>query len=428
MMSSGDYQTGLQRAARGGPSLRSDRRALPAALSAGVAKAFAEHRLSALWNGRVSGKLHLPWKRSGIRPGTHLRIEGQPGLWKVARWSLNRMVVSLEVVRVPAGFIPAAADASPGRPIGHLDQPYGATTLFLLDLPWIDEGTATRPLLLAAAAGASSAWKRAALMTSYDGGVSWQEEGTTAAPAVIGRATSVLAAGGAALIDARNSVDVELLNDAMWLESRGDEGLVAGANLAVLGDELIQFGSVEPIGERRFRLSRLLRGRRGSEWAASTHRMRDAFVLLGRESLAPIDPLPGSVGAELRISAQGIGDGDDAVLASTSIEGRAMQLPSPVHFTASKAGNGDIIFSWARRSRTGWIWLSGSDTPLGEESEAYRLFLSGATFSRATTLGNPFYTYTAAQQAEDGFTGALQAEVTQMGTHASSRSARLSMA
>ena len=51
-----DYQTGLQRALRDGPSQRTDPRALAAALDAGLAKAFAEHRLAAQWAARTTAK------------------------------------------------------------------------------------------------------------------------------------------------------------------------------------------------------------------------------------------------------------------------------------------------------------------------------------------------------------------------------------
>ena len=51
----------------------------------------------------------------------------------------------------------------------------------------------------------------------------------------------------------------------MALQHAGDAALLAGANAAMLGAELIQFGRAEPLGQGRYRLSRLLRGRGGSD-------------------------------------------------------------------------------------------------------------------------------------------------------------------
>jgi hypothetical protein len=79
----------------------------------------------------------------------------------------------------------------------------------------------------------------------------------------MGSAVSILSAGDSALIDRAGAVEVQLLHDEMWLEGRSDDALAAGANLAQLGDELIQFGDAEPLDGGRFRLSRLLRGRMG---------------------------------------------------------------------------------------------------------------------------------------------------------------------
>ena len=157
-----------------------------------------------------------------------------------------------------------------------------------------------------------------------------------------------------------------------------------GANLAALGGELIQFGSAEPLGGRRFRLSRLLRGRRGTEWA-TLHAPGEPFALIEAESLAVLEAPLGSLGGEARLLAQGLGD-PEGVLAVRTVTGEAMRPPPPVHLRAQKLANGDLALSWVRRSRSGWVWLSGSDTPLGEESEGYRLTLAGEGFERSVTV------------------------------------------
>ena len=422
-----DYQTGLQRATRGGPGLRADRRALPAVLGADAAKSFAEQRLAALWAGRVSAKLHLPWRRSDVRPGRHVRLEGQAGLWRVERWALDWMVVSLELVRVATGALAPAAGASAGRPIGHPDLPHGPTSFWIFELPFDPGQEPPRPRLMVAAAGAQAGWRRAELMASFDGGGSWQNAGATGGASVAGTVLEAPGPGASALFDARNSIVVELLNSAMWLESRDDAALVAGANLALVGDELIQFGHVEVLGQDRFRLSRLLRGRRGTEHATSRHSQGARFVLIEQQSLAVIEPPVEALGGEARIIAQGLGDSEEGVSASAIIAGEAMRPPSPVHLAAVRAPNGDVDITWVRRSRSGWSWLDGSDTPIGEESERYRVSLACASGERVATVAVPQFLYSVAQQVEDGFTGSLEIAVTQLGTAAASRPALLTI-
>ncbi len=419
-----DYQTGLQRATRPGAALGSDRRAVAASLDAGTAKALAARRLERLWAERRSAKVNLAWSRLGLAAGRRIRISGRPGLWKLVRWTLDRMVLTLELSGVPGPAPAAEGGASAGRPVAQPDLVHGPTSLLLLDLPLLAEELPGRPRLLAAAAGAEAGWRRAELSASFDGGASWVAAGATAPPAILGTALSAAGPAGAALFDERSAVEVELLNDAMWLESRSDASLAAGANLALLGEELVQFGVATPLGDRRFRLSRLLRGRRGTEWAAGLHSAGEPFALIEAGSLAAIDVPLGALGGEARLLATGLGD-PDGVLALRAVSGEAMRPPSPVHLSARRRPNGDLDLSWVRRSRAGWVWLSGSDVPLGEEAEAYRLTLAGEGFERSLILASPGFLYTAAEQAADGPPGPIAIEVVQLGTSAPSRPASI---
>jgi hypothetical protein len=295
----------------------------------------------------------------------------------------------------------------------------------LLDLPiGGDREIAARPRLFAGAAGAGAGWRSAALQASFDGGASWTAAGATAAPATIGTLLAPLSARGSALVDTASSLEVELLHDGMWLESRNDSALAAGANLAAVGNELLQFGVAEQVAPRRFRLSRLLRGRRGSEWAAE-HSAGERFVLVAPESLLAVEVPAAAVGGQARVLATGLGDGPDGVEAEASVTGEALRPPSPVHLRAAWTAAGDLKIGWVRRSRGGWTWMNGADTPLGEEREAYRVTVAGAFGIVAADVAGPAFTYSAAQQAADGAARPFTIEVVQLGSHAPSRPARL---
>jgi hypothetical protein len=416
-----DFQTGLQRAVRGdGGGRATEQLALPAALSAGAAKTLAEHRLASLWAGRTTAKLRLGWRRAGLRPGDPIALAAEAGAWRVTRWTLGPMQVTLELMRA-AGPPPPELAGSPGRPASQPDLPHGPTILRLLDLP-LGDGASAKPWIAALAAGEEAGWRRAALSASFDGGASWQAAGATAAPAVLGVALSALAPAGAALLDRANMVEVALAGDA-WLESRDDDALVAGANLAMLGEELIQFGAAEPLGDGHFRLSRLLRGRRGTEWAAALHMAGEDFALIDAEALVAIEaPAPGG---EARVLANGVGDAAEGVAASVAVTGAALRPPAPVHVRVQQTGGGDLAISWVRRSRQGWGWTDGGDTPLGEEREAYRVTISGAGFERIIESAAPSCVYAAAEQAADGAAAPLQLSIVQAGTFAPSRPAIL---
>jgi len=421
-----DYQTGLQRASRGGPGGKGERRSVAAALDAEVARAAAQLRLDSLWAGRETGTVNFAPSRLGLRPGAVLRIEGKPAGWRVARLTLEKMVLAADLERLPPE-VQAAAAAAPGRPVAQPDTPAGATRLVLLDLPSLQDVPASRPQLLVAAAG-DEGWRAAALSASYDGGASWEAAGSTAAPAVMGSVVAPPVVGDSALFDDTASLEVELLNEEMWLESRDDAALLGGANLAVAGDELLQFGRVEPLGGRRFRLSRLVRGRRGTEWAATLHSAGETFVLVEAAALAAVDPPLAAVGAEVRLQPHGIGDDADSPAAVRPFAGECLRPPSPVHLRCERQEDGALAFSWVRRSRSGWLWMSGTDTPLGEEREAYRITLSGATGGgRTVETVQPGFTYAAAEQAADGVALPLTVRVAQIGTSAGSHEAVLTI-
>jgi hypothetical protein len=417
-----DFQAGLQRASRGAPGVRVERRSLPAALEAGAAKAMAASRLQRLWAARESAKVHLPWRRAALRPGAVLRLQGREGLWRVAATAFERMALSVDLERLPAPG-PLAAAAEPGRSIGETDRPHGPTSLVLLDSPIAADRLPARPQLLLLAAGGDG-WRRADLLASWDSGATWQPAGGTAPGAVMGQVVVTPGAAGSAVLDLAGSAEVELLSEAMWLESRSDSALAAGANLAVIGDELLQFGVAEPLGGRRFRLSRLLRGRRGTEWAAAAHAAGEAFALVDPDTLILLEPPLAALGGEARVLATGLGDAA-AAPAAAPISGEAMRPPSPVHLHAERRPDGDVSIGWVRRSRSGWAWLDGADTPVGEEREAYRLTLAGGGSPRTVEVGEPTFLYTAAAQAVDGAAGPLSIAVVQLGNAAASRPATL---
>jgi hypothetical protein len=190
----------------------------------------------------------------------------------------------------------------------------------------------------------------------------------------------------------------------------GGAALVGGANLALIG-ELIQFGRVDQIGARQFRLGRLVRGRRGTEWAMDGHAIGDRFVLIEAESLLAYDLPPAKIGAEISVIASGVGD-ESEVERVVSLAGRSVRPPSPVHLTLERLGDGTMRIHWVRRSRTGWGWLDEADVPIGEEVESYRLQIVPSTgASRTIELSGTHYDYGPDEQAADGSTGATSVSV-----------------
>ena len=375
-------------------------------MAAGAAKACAERLLAEAWTARLTGEMTLPWRWAGLAPGDAVRIPTETwGMkdWRVRGWTMEGFSISLEVEQMSEVTAAANAASDGGRANIDVDLPHGPTVLRVMDLPPIEAALPTTARLWLTAAGPSAGWRRAEVLVSRDAGATYESLGVIGGPSTMGTTVTLLAAGPCERWDRRNQVEIELLSDAMWLESRSLASVLAGANLAGIGDELVQFTTVEALGARRFRLSGLLRGRRGSEAAAVGHAIGEPFVLLNPVDLLPFDAAVGSIGGTLMFKAVGPGDLSGSVPVVTAmVTGKALRPIGPVHVSGARLGGGDIEFRWTRRSRQGFDWIDGADAPLGEETERYELAIgSGGSGLRTGSAFENRYIYSAADQTTD---------------------------
>lgn len=369
-----DYQNGLQSVDLhlNGTALDIE---LPAALDAETARQLVVDRLFRARQEGLLAELRLPWRYLAAWNASAVHFDGVT--WRVRRLRFEAMcvVLDLSALTLPGK---AALPADAGRAVLQPDQLAGETVLCLVDLPPMGDAASTTPLVVVAAAGRGDGWRSAALMMRADGIGEWQGVGNTAAPAIMGICTHALDTGSTRLIDLANTLMVDLLRSDMVLVNVDDAGLFAGANAALVGAEIIQFGRAERLGPVRWRLSRLLRGRRGTEADAITHQANEPFLLLDSDTMVPLDIPPGTQSVE--VAANGVADPVD-VHARCVVTGNALRPLSPVHLRSERRAGGGIRISWIRRSREGWRWLDLVDVPLGEEAERYRV--------RIETLSGP---------------------------------------
>lgn len=415
-----DYQTGLQRARRPGPGRREERIEVPAALSADHAKTLAEAAIGRAEAGRERRTLALGWGDLAIGPGACVTIAGAPGVYRVASWSFEGMVVKLGCVRLATASAPVSA--SPGRFLPAPDAVAGRTIVEAFEIPPLDDALSGAPRLTIAAAGTAVGWRRAALLYSLDDGAQWIAAGATAGVATIGLLASAPGIGSASIVDRMNVFEVDLAHDDMALSDADERALAAGANLALVGDELMQFGRAEQIGARRWRLSELWRGRRGTEVAMGAQAAGDRFVAIVAEALTTIDLPLSAIGATVRVLASGIGDDSGPVARDAAVRGVSVVPPGPVHLRGDVLPEGDVRVRWVRRSRSGWRWIDGVDAPLAEEREAYRVVVMGADGGvRTVETDTPDVLILAAERTG----GAATVRVGQIGSNGESTAAEI---
>ncbi len=416
-----DYQQGLQRARREGPGHQEARIDLPATIDATQAHALAQAVLARLGDARVTAKLTLPWRAMTLRPGDSFTLDAST--WRIAELRFESMCVKLALVRAGESAL-AVATADAGRSVAQLDAVHGVTSLAAIDLPPLTDTAATRAALAVFAAGASPGWRRASLLASVDDGVTFVPMGRTALPATMGTTTSVLPVGTTPIADAVNAVEVALLSPSMTLVDADGAALLGGANLAMIGGELMQYGRAEPLSPGRWRLSGLWRGRRATEDAVTTHPIGSRFVLVDASTAAFLPDVLMQPG--VRVLASGTGDVDPLPEATFASATRALMPLSVAHLQAVRLDGGDTLIRWIRRSREGWAWRDGVDAPLGEPSERYRVTWPGGEVEPVSSQ----FVYTAAARAADVATGAttVSFSIVQVGGAALSPSAIITLA
>lgn len=406
-----EYQAGLQRARRGaGQRLR--QQLLPAAMQPAQAKGLATMLLARDHAGRLKRRLSLPWRRLGVRPGMRVRIGSGADVWRVREARFEGFLLTLSVERMTA-VVPGERPGDGGRLPWRDEQAAGPTQLEFMELPGLGTSLPASPVLLVAGAGASPGWRRGGFEISQDLGASYAAGGALEAATVMGTVAAPLAPGPCGQWDRHSHIEVALLGSHMWLEGRSEAAVLQGANLALVGDELVQFRDVEVTSAGHVRLRTLLRGRRGTEHAVGGHIADERFVLLDGSGPVAVPSSPEMVGRTLLARAVGAFDMGAAPVPLV-VRGEALKPLAPAHVRLSQEG-GDILVRWIRRSRAGFAWLDFVDVPLGEETERYRvrLFLDGR-LARSVEVPVPDYRYLAAARAEDGGGEVLEIEVVQM--------------
>ena len=411
-----DYQAGEARAVAGEGPGAEERRELPAVVDATTAKSLVHRMLARAWFNRDRITLRLPPGRIGIEPGRELELPLAPARWTVDQCTIDGFVTVVELRPSGNDLQTVAADA--GRIARTADVAPSETVLALIDAPaGVGEGN-TGPTLLLAASTAAPGWRPQLV----DVAVGPQRFATRTAgrKAKLGRALNALAASDPSLIDRANSVEVELIDSAQWLVSCDDDALATGANAAMIGGELIQFGEAVPNGPGRFILSKLARGRSGTESAIARHLADERFLLIEPHAFREISLPTWSMGAVAIATTVEWGTS-----VTQQIAGARLRPLPPCDLQVTQSTTDDLHVSWVRRSRAGH-WLDLVDAPLGEAREAYRISVAGAggVLERSSTA--PEIVFTSAETAFVG-TGPATIQVSQVGDWASSNPVEISV-
>lgn len=367
-----DYLPGVQRAS-GRPGAGSPRGLeLPAALSAGTAQRLIEQaarhddwsRETLLWRTHALD--------SRLTLGCHVTLPSHPGHWRVRAWEWLASGVELALERV----MPAAAGAiagighDPGRIAAPLDAPTPATLLVAFELPLgPDEKDTGQSRPHAALSAMTANWPGAALHAHRGDGQFHALGPSGRTRAIMGTAETALPPATPFVLDRGSGLVVTLVDPQMQLHAATPQELGEGANLALIGEELVQFAQAASLGTGRWRLTGLLRGLGGTESAMTGHTAAEPFVLL-ETGIRPLDPAILGTAPQRRVLATGLAEEAPAT-SPVLLDGIALRPLSPVHPRLTGLPDGSWRLEWTRRARGAWHWHDLVDAPLVEEAERY---------------------------------------------------------
>jgi hypothetical protein len=381
----------------------------PMAIPPEEAERRCRRALMEAWVGRESAVFRLPPSRLALDPCDVILLDHDGRLTEMRLVSIaDSDLRSIDAVRQDR----AVYDLPPGEPRpATLSTPtvFGTPEIVLLDLPQLREDQpAHRPFVAAHAKpwpGEIAVYRSAAtdgfaLLTTFS------------SRARMGVLAADFFAGPVARFDMGNALVVDLYSGT--LESVTDITLLGGANALAIETgagqwEVVQAGNAELIAPARYRLTRLLRGQRGTEGAMVSMVPTGARVVVLDTAIASPTIAVADLGLpwNWRIGPASKPVSDETFVATSfTPEGAGLRPFSVGHVEQpwrTARSPGDLTIRWTRRSRSlaADTWGAG-EVPLAEDSEAYEVEIrDGGAVKRTLTTTTTAALYTAAQQTAD---------------------------
>lgn len=384
---------------------------IPVVLVADEAKQTATMLLYNAWLERQDISMVLPPTYQQLEPADIVTVAAENATYSLRLTSLSYLPDGRVECKTKPHDATVYSQASVADEGGSTAPPIalsGATEYVLLDIPLIHDVYDT-PGFPVAIAGQRTGWPGGLLYASTDGGSTWTNPLHAASPgATIGQCANALGAYGSTTYDFSSVLSVSLAQ-GHTLASVTEAQLFSLQNWFAYGAdgrwEIIAARTATLQGDGSYKLSYLLRGQLGTEWATGLHQAGDTIVLLNTDAIGFRSLNSSAIGVEMNYRGITVGETlDSDVNRPMTYTGVNLECLAPVNVGGYSNAALDFILSWTRQSRFA-IWRDYVDTPLGEAAESYEMdVFSDNTFTtikRTLTATSSTATYTAAQQITD---------------------------
>ncbi|WP_151720382.1 baseplate multidomain protein megatron [Gemmobacter serpentinus] len=388
---------------------------LPLLLTAAEGVSIAERWLTEARVSRDTARFALPRSLSHLGAGDVVRI-GQDR-YRLDRVDLGDVMLAEATRTEPGVYRPSDFVEVPVPPRGYV--PELPVYPVFLDLPLMTGDEVPHAPHIAIAA---RPWRGQVGLWSSDSDEDYKLNRNIVVGSTVGRSQTVLRSADPGLWDRGEPLRIRLSSGT--LSSASPRAVLNGANAMAIGNpetghwEVFQFCTANLVAPQLWEVSHRLRGQAGTDAIMPALWPEGSQIVLLDRSLTQVDLAASARGLSrhYRVGLASKGYDDAAVLHSErSFDGVGLRPYAPVHLKASRQPDGDLRFTWIRRSRIdGDSWQS-REVPLGEEREEYHVQIhKDATLLREAEISAPAWTWTAAQQSGDGGFGEVTFSVAQI--------------
>lgn len=377
------------------------------------AKTMANRILYSQWLSRKSYTLYLSNKYLYLEPSDVIEVQRDDGYetMRITEINYQNGVLTVNAVAEDMSIYDVVEVSDSANYRNSTLASNSSTDVLFLDLPLLRDQDDSFCYYLTANGLNPNDWTGTQIYKSLDNGSSYStfNEWMTR-KGVFGTAKTVLPDWKDNVID---YVDHVVVKSNGALTSKDEINVLNGENVCLIGDEILQYTTVESLGNNEYKLSGLIRSRLGTEWAKNKHVANERFVVLNLSTLYIISSNTSEIGLERDFKAVSQGETlDDAFTVKFTNNANAQKPYSPVHLGGGRDAAGNLQLQWVRRTRINGGWNNNTDVPLGETSEKYSVDIldnSNHVVRTIDDITNPYVIYTSAQQITDF--GSVQSQV-----------------
>lgn len=328
---------------------------LPAVLGVDQARQVGEKIQSAVWTATENfKKICLPLRYLSLVPTDKIAINHNGIDYKIRVTSMN-IGEHIEIT----GISEETSDYSSLIEANVADTSYkgvtypGPSEFYLLDCPILRDQDSDGGFYVAAH-GYFEDWSGCVLYAQGgDGG--WSKSASILSPVTAGVVNDAVATGVSSVVDYETTLNVSLANGSLSSVTVQEMIENSSVNAAIIGRdqywELIQFATATDNGNDNYTLSKLIRGKRGTEWCMSEHDEEEgiAFILIDSTSFRRVDAPDNDI-----TNYKGVSIGSTFSQANQRQfynRGVGRRPYAPVHLKATPELDGSYTITWNRRSR-----------------------------------------------------------------------------